>query len=99
MAVVRVTRWSGGTQENVAAAIKKSREFATQFGAEIHASQVIGGEHAGQWLTWQRFPDMANYERAQAFYKSDPTVKETMTPLFQPFTIEERLVIATMDIS
>ncbi len=98
MAVAVVNRWSGGDREKFIANAKKAKPMFEKLGAEVRVGQIFTGPHAGQWVTTARFADWESYGKAGQVVTSDPTYQKLLAEMAATFKLEDRTIIAGIDL-
>ena len=99
MAVAQMTRFSGGSAEEMIATAKKSKALWMKHGAEtVLFSRIHTGMWTGQWLFTARCADWAAFGKAQEGLAKDPEFQKLLTQAMSMAKLEARTVLVGIDI-
>jgi hypothetical protein len=98
MAVVSLSRWSGGNREKFIASAKKAKPILEKLGAEVRVGQISTGPHTGQWMATARFADWESYGKAVQGLTSDPAYLKMVEEMAATFKLEDRTIITSIDL-
>lgn len=77
MTISTLTRWKGGTADDMVSVTASAREVMMLHGAEaVSLSRFHTGPYIGEWLITARYPDWTTYGRAQDSLALDPSYQD-----------------------
>ncbi|MES2713030.1 MAG: hypothetical protein V4653_15730 [Pseudomonadota bacterium] len=77
MTISTLTRWKGGTADDMVSVTTSARELMVLHGAEaVSLSRFHTGPFMGEWLITARYPDWTTYGRAQDGLALDPSYQD-----------------------
>ncbi len=99
MAVVVMTRYSGGDRESAIARSKRAKGFVEKAGAEwLRLAEIHTGVHAGHRLVSIRYPDWVTYGKVMQSLAGDAEFQKLMSEVRANAKLEERTVLVSMDL-
>jgi hypothetical protein len=100
MSVTSLSRWSGGTLEQIAANVKTATAIQQKLGAEtVRVGQIYTGPHAGQYVVAVRYPNWESYGKAQQALASSAEYSKLHAKITSEGSrLESRTLIAGIDV-
>jgi hypothetical protein len=99
MAVVNLSRFSGGKRDAMIAAAKQAKAAHEKAGAELfQLGQIHTGPWAGQWLVTIRWADWKSYGKGQQALADNTEFQKLMADVVAMATLESRTLGNTLDL-
>lgn len=100
MSVTTLTRWKGGMREAIVEAARKAKKLHHDNLAEsFELSQILAGQHAGEWLIIIRYPSWAAYGRCQEELMKSAEYQKLLAEVSAMATMSARDILFDVDLS
>ena len=99
MSVTVMTRYKGGTQDEVTPLAKKVKAIHQKHGAEIYrVARFHTGPYVGEWLVVVRYADWAGYAKAQGSLAADTEYQKIIAQVAKLAAVTSRNFLVDLDV-
>lgn len=98
MPVSGVSRYRGGTVDEVTPLAKKMKAVLQKHGVGYRVSRFQTGQNVGDWLVVVQYADWAAYARAQDSFAQDPEHVKVVTEISKVVKVVTREIVVDLDL-
>jgi hypothetical protein len=98
MPVSAVSRYRGGTVEDVTPLAKTMKAVLLKHGVAYRVSRFQTGQNVGEWMVIVQYADWLAYARAQDSFAQDPDHKKAVTEISKVVTLLSRELVVDLDL-
>ena len=98
MPVSAVSRYRGGTVEDVTPLAQAMKAVLLKHGVSYRVSRFQTEEDAAEWLVVVQYADWQAYERALDSFAQDPDHKKAITEISKVVTLVSREMVVDLDL-
>jgi hypothetical protein len=98
MPVSAVSRYRGGTVEDVTPLAKTMKAVLLKHGVAYRVSRFQTGQNVGEWMVVVQYADWLAYARAQDSFAQDPDHKKAVTEISKVVTLLSRELVVDLDL-
>jgi hypothetical protein len=98
MPVSAVSRYRGGTVEDVTHLTKTMKAVLLKHGVAYRVSRFQTGQNVGEWMVVVQYADWMAYAKAQDSFAQDPDHKKAVTEISKLVTLISRELVVDLDL-
>jgi hypothetical protein len=98
MPVSAVSRYRGGTVEEVTALAKRMKAVLLRHGVGYRVSRFETGQNVGEWLVVVQYADWMAYAKAEDSFAQDPEHRKVVTEISRLVTRVSREFVVDLDL-
>ena len=98
MPVSAVSRYRGGTVEDVTPLAKTMKAVLLKHGVAYRLSRFQTGQNVGEWMVVVQYADWMAYAKAQDGFAQDPDHKKAVIEISKVVTLISRELVVDLDL-
>jgi hypothetical protein len=98
MPVSAVSRYRGGTVDEVTHLAKTMKAILLKHGVAYRVSRFQTGQNVGEWLVVVQYADWTAYAKAQDSFAQDPDHKKAVAEISKVVTLVSRDMVVDLDL-